>query len=139
MKAIYFTLCVLILTSCGNGKRSSSQDQQVLDGEFKLTQIGNEDLLAEDFYFEFIDQEKIMFGNTGCNGLSANYSLDDSEISFTAPVSTRKFCEGKMETEQQIHAALEETVRFKRDGENLVFLSGEDEPLIALKKTDESE
>lgn len=139
MKAVYLSLFLLILTSCVNGNNTGSQDQKVPDGEFRLTQIGQEDLSSEDLYFEFVDQEKIMFGNTGCNALSTNYSIDGSEIAFTAPVSTRKFCEGKMETEQKLHSALEETIRFRSDGKDFVFLSGEDEPLIALTKTNSSE
>lgn len=139
MKSVFLFLSVLTLTSCGNGKKSGPQDKETLDGEFKLTQVGNEDLSSEDFYFEFVDQEKIMFGNTGCNGLSANYTIEDSQISFTAPVSTRKFCEGKMETEQQIHAAMEETLNFRRDGKNPLFFSQENDPLISLTKTAYSE
>lgn len=140
MKIFSYFLCVILFTSCGNrDKNKTEEENDSLDGEFKITAIKEKNVDTEELFLEFVPQETIVFGNTGCNGFSSRFVLDKKELSFNAPVSTKKFCEGKMKTEQQLFSALEETSKFDWDGKQLILFSEENNPLIILIKTNSRE
>ena len=54
-------------------------------------------------------------GKTGCNNFSASYKLNDQNLHFGKPMTTRKFCAegGVMDQEQQYLQALANTVRYE--------------------------
>lgn len=51
-------------------------------------------------------------GDTGCNRIIGNYTVDGSTIEIGPLATTLMFCEGKMEAEQAFIAALEKSTSF---------------------------
>lgn len=134
MKNILLLLSVILLTSCG-GKKNTSTSDVVLDGLYILENVQGKDLSAEGFIVTFDTEAQRVYGETGCNGFSSQFIQKASEVTFTAPISTRKYCEGKMETEDQILQAVVKVAKFEEKGEEFIFYSAEDEVLFSLTKT----
>lgn len=133
MKSFLLIIVLFLCFSCANTADTVSVD--TLDGEYTLTGIRGSNFTAEDITFSFNPVGNTVSGDTGCNRFSANYHQDGRDIVFTTPISTRKFCEGKMKREQRILSSFEEASKFRRTGNEFAFLSEGNQPLFTLTKT----
>jgi heat shock protein HslJ len=72
------------------------------------------------------DDEGRAFGEAGCNSFQGGYELDGDRLAFGPLASTRMFCEGpRQEQEDRYLAALARIVRFAiADGELRLFPDG---------------
>ncbi|GHA35974.1 hypothetical protein GCM10007103_16790 [Salinimicrobium marinum] len=132
MRALLFILAVIFSVSCAN--TADTVSDEVLDGEYQLTGLrGNS--FSEEIVFSFNPIGNIISGNTGCNQFSANFYQEGRDVNFTTPISTRKYCEGKMKTEQRILESFEEATKFIRTGDEFTFFSEGNRPLITLTKS----
>lgn len=138
MKSIFLLFSILVMGSCG-AKNTLGSKYPALHGTYLLTKVGEKNLNSEKFIFEFDSENNTVFGYTGCNGFSADFAQEGAEITFTSPVSTRKFCKENMGTEKRLLGAIEEIAELKREETNYVFYSWNNNPLITLTKTDERE
>ncbi len=132
MRASLLVFILVLLASCGNIGDTVSDEQ--LDGRYLLTGVAGKSVNSEEIVLEFNPIGNIVRGNTGCNDFSTNYHQDGRTLEFTMPITTRKYCEGKMKTEGEILSSFEEAVKFIRTGNDYIFLSSEDEQLITLTK-----
>lgn len=121
-----------LLVSCGNTVDTVTDEQ--LDGSYVITGVGESKISSEEIVFEFNPIGNRVSGNTGCNSFSASFRQEGRELHFTTPISTRKYCEGKMAIERQILSSFEEAVRLINSGNDFIFLSEENEELITLTK-----
>ncbi|MEO8315586.1 MAG: META domain-containing protein [Pseudomonadota bacterium] len=72
-------------------------------------------------------------GSGGCNQMTGRYTLSGTdEIRFSDMVSTRMACPG-MELEQDFLKSLEQTVRWRIDGERLQLLDASGTELVTLQ------
>ncbi len=132
MRPLLFILAVIFSVSCAN--TADTVSDEILDGDYQVTGLrGNS--FSEEILFNFNPIGNILSGNTGCNQFSANFHQEGREVNFTTPISTRKFCEGKMKTEQRIFESFEEVTKFIRTGDEFVFYSEGNRPLITLTKS----
>ena len=128
MKKIIFAFLALIIASCGGSKEVIAN----LDGEYQLRLLDEEDVSAEDLSFTFIRSEKRISGETTCNGFSAQYTQENNVLSIGRAMSTRMYCEGRMEMEQKIISSLEDVARVEKNGKDLVFYSTDNRRLFTL-------
>lgn len=133
MKPFLLIIILFLSVSCANTADTVSID--TLDGEYALTGIRGSNFAAEDIKFKFNPVGNTVSGDTGCNRFSANFHQDGKDVVFTTPISTRKFCEGKMRTEQRILSSFEEASKFNRTGNEFAFLSEGNKLLFTLTKT----
>lgn len=133
MKPFLLIAVLLLSFSCANTADTVSVD--TLDGEYTLTGIRGNNFTAEEIVFSFNPVGNTVSGDTGCNRFSANYHQDGKDVTFTTPISTRKYCEGKMRSEQRILSSFEEAAKFNRTGNEFAFLSEGNRPLFTLTKT----
>lgn len=133
MRILLFVFAIILSASCAN--TADTVTNEMLDGDFKLTGIRGNSSSGEEIILNFNPIGNILSGSTGCNRFSANFHQDGNEIVITTPISTRKFCEGKMKTEQRILESLEEISKFTRTGNEFVFFSEGNQPLITLTKS----
>ena len=133
MKLVQLFSLLFFLVSCGNTANTVSDEK--LDGSYTLMSVGGQKIGSEEIIFRFNPIGNIISGKTGCNQFSANFQQDGRELNFTTPISTRKYCEGKMATEREILSSFEEAVKFIRTGDDYIFLSEDNEQLITLTKT----
>ncbi len=82
-----------------------------------------------------------MDAHTGCNNISATYTLDENDITFGMGISTQKSCSEAMSAQEAgIQSGLYSTISYAVDGDNLImtdatgtvmmqFSAVDDEPL----------
>jgi len=78
----------------------------------------------------------VIKGNAGCNTYSADLQLNQSSITVTTPVTTRKACEepeGVMAQEDQFLTDLVNAATYYIEGDTLVFQDKEGSPLLIFK------
>jgi len=78
----------------------------------------------------------IIQGSAGCNSYSADLQINQSSISITPPVTTRKACEepaGVMEQENQFLINLTQTKSYTIEGDTLVFMDDQGNPLLIFR------
>lgn len=133
MRLLGLLFSVLLLASCGSGKKTS--ETPVLNGEYQLVQLQGEDITSQNLSFTFDLTKDRVFGETGCNGFSANFLQKENKLSISQALSTRKYCEGKMDIENKILQTIERAGTLKKEGKDIVFLSTEGTRLFTLNKT----
>ncbi|UJH92990.1 META domain-containing protein [Antarcticibacterium sp. 1MA-6-2] len=83
----------------------------------------------------FDEKRKELRGNAGCNPrFSSGFERDGRKITFSEPVSTRMFCDGKMERENQVMEILPKITEMRKNEDNVIFLSNEGEQLLMVQK-----
>ena len=72
-------------------------------------------------------------GNSGCNGLSGDYTVEGDQITFGQIVSTLMACEDpRMAQEDAVHKVLTDTAGFKIEG-NTLTLTNHDLVLVLTR------
>ncbi len=136
---------MVILYSCGsNPEKNSEFDEEViysedllLHGDYVVKQIGSRNINSEEVILKFDKLKNEVSGNAGCNRFSSGFVLSGgSKVSFQQPVSTKMYCEGKMETERALIDAIEEVSEVKQQEGNLIFYSVNNELLLVIEKQD---
>lgn len=128
MKKIIFAFLALVIASCGSSKEVIAK----LDGEYQLRTLDGEDISAEDLTFIFTPSENRVSGETTCNDFSAQFTQENNVLTIGRAMSTRMYCEGRMDTEQKIISSLEDVARVEKDGKDLVFYSTNKKRLFTL-------
>lgn len=128
MKKIVFAFLALVIASCGSSKEVIAK----LDGEYQLRTLDGEDISSEDLTFTFTPSENRVSGETTCNGFSAQYTQENNVLTIGRAMSTRMYCEGRMDKEQKIISSLEDVARVEKNGKDLVFYSTNKKRLFTL-------
>ena len=137
MRYLLLIISFIFLTSCANTVESSKI--KFLEGDYLVTGISGINVISEEIIFNFNTVGNRISGNTGCNQFSAHFHQEGNEVEFSTPMNTRRFCEGKMETERQLLSFIEKTVRFDFSGEEVIFYSDDGQQLITITKRNQSE
>lgn len=136
-------LFLMIFISCGDKKEQQedpmkpktgiSEDME-LSGSYVLRQLRNEDVSSEEITLNIDEERKEIMGNAGCNRFSARYEREGENIEIEQPVSTKMFCEGKMEREQEIIDLLTEISKVGEQENRLIFSSESGENILTVQK-----
>lgn len=142
MKHFLLIVIVVVLSSCKDreNKENILQDHATypgmeLRGSYVIMQLRAEDISSEELILEIDEDKKELSGSTGCNRFSVRYERDGNKINFQKPVGTKAFCAGRMETEEEIYDVLSRISEVEQEGEELIFLSNDNEPLLRVQKT----
>lgn len=106
-----------------------------LTGSYVLSQLKGKDISFEQISLQIDTKRQEVRGNAGCNRFSVPYDKQGNEISFQEPVSTKMFCEGKMEREKEIIDLFSSITRVEQDGEKVIFLDENRDPVFRAQKT----
>ncbi|PRX52091.1 META domain-containing protein [Salegentibacter salegens] len=142
MKKILFIFSVFLMISCGNSEDKISEDPadlKSLNGNYELLELDGEDISAQGFILNFNGTEQRLSGKTGCNNFVATYKIEDSIVKFNPPLGTKMYCEGQMEYEEILNELIPEIRNVRISDKDLIFLSGENQELLNLQKTEDSE
>ncbi|UZH56459.1 META domain-containing protein [Salinimicrobium tongyeongense] len=134
MRKILLLILFVISLSCAN--TIDTVTEEILDGDYRVTQIEGHDSLPRGIVFNFNPMASKLSGNTGCNDFSAHYNQQGNNLEFSTPMNTRKYCKGKMEVERQILSSFEKVSKLDHNGNEIVIYSNNDVPLITLTKID---
>jgi heat shock protein HslJ len=142
MKKFLFILGIFLIVSCGNSEEKISEnpaDLKSFKGNYELLEMDGEDISSEGFILNFSGEEQRLSGKTGCNNFVATYKIEDSIVKFNPPMGTKMYCEGQMEYEEIFGDILPEIRNVKISDKDLIFLSEENQELLNLQKTEDSE
>lgn len=118
---IFLLVIGLAISACSAQEASSS-----LIGSWKLTSFGPPDgpiaAVPDTEAGLTFNEDGTVAGNSGCNGLGGNYSLEGDQVTFSEIVSTLIACEEPlMSQENVVHQVLTDTATFKIEGNTLTL------------------
>jgi len=96
---------------------------------WRFTTIDGAAPVAPETKLEFAER---LSANAGCNGMNGHWHLDGNRLVLEGPmISTRMFCEGKMEQEAAVNALLSANPTVELSGNVLTLKSAEHSAVLA--------
>lgn len=137
---LFFSLSWLLF-SCGKSGKVSEDASDLKDkgGIYNLIELDGENISSEDYVLQHDSENKRLSGKTGCNNFISAYEVEGDKIEFRPTLGTKMYCEGEMEHEETFEEILPLIRKVQISGEELVFLSEENEELLKLQKQEQSE
>lgn len=132
----YFILAALaILSFSGCNAILPASDLVKLDGnDWKLTAI-NHKVISDKGIANIKFEDGEASGKAFCNTFSTDYELmGDTQLTFDPIKSTKMYCEGIMDLENQMVTNLQNVKHYKIKNGKLYLLSSTQEVLLAFKK-----
>ena len=138
-KFITIVVIALLLIACNETKKVVDVAGNVqLGGGERMSSISKKAVSENAPTLNFIELEKTIRGNTGCNNFFGNYTIDHSTLSFNDIGSTEMACEQPiMDIENAFLQALRNTGTYDIENSVLTLYSKSDRSiiLVAIKKT----
>ena len=137
----FITIVVIafLIPACNGSKKVIDGTGNVqLSGTYRISSISNKAVSENAPTLNFIELEKTIRGNTGCNSFFGNYTIDHSTLSFNDIGSTEMACEQPiMDIENAFLQALQKTGSYDIENSVLTLYSKNDRSiiLVAIKKT----
>ncbi|QSW87520.1 MULTISPECIES: META domain-containing protein [Flavobacterium] len=132
-----FSALVLLITSCSASKDKSTAN--IYGTTWELEYISGPRIAFEGLYpnkkpqITFDEKQKNVFGNNGCNGYSAPYTLNGNSLTFGEPgPTTMMFCEGG--GEQQFLQQMKKITSYSVDNDGKLILNEGDVAMMRFKK-----
>ena len=133
-----FSISTLLFNSCMASKDSKG-DAGIYGTTWELEYISGPRIAFEGLYpnkkpqLTFDEKEKNTYGNNGCNGYSAPFTLSGKSLTFGEPgPSTMMFCEGG--GEQQFLQQIKKITSYSIDKDGKLNLIMGDVPMMRFKK-----
>jgi heat shock protein HslJ len=101
-------------------------------GSYVVEELVNKNV-SEKGYFISFDKEKVS-GFMGCNMFSGSYKTNLESITFSALVSTRKYCENEMENENLWLKSVSEITSFSIDGKSVLLFNNQGKLILKATK-----
>ena len=141
IKLTSLILAVFTLQSCKCQKETSNmQDNtqeenqaELLSGTYTISLIGTNRNFLDNLSISFDDAAKKVSGFAGCNRFFGTYSTESNAIKFGELASTKMYCEGMMEVEDQLLKALVQVSTFSVK-DNQLNLRNNDSILVEASK-----
>ena len=122
-------LCALVLIGIFSGcaiVNPQADHANLGQTPWKLMSIGETPVnLGESAILNFDEEENKISGIAACNSFSAGYEMIKKAITFEDLITTKKYCEGKMDEENQIVTGLQNVTRYEVKANMLYFYSKE--------------
>lgn len=103
-------------------------------GSYLVKEIQARNISSERVVLKFDSTRTDVSGHAGCNRFSSSFEHKVDSIKFSDPVSTKMYCQGKMELEQQIIEVLPKISQVAKVKEHIVFFSENNERLLSIQK-----
>ena len=132
------SISTLLFNSCMASKETKSA-AGLFDTTWELEYISGPRIAFEGLYpnkkpqITFDQKETKVFGNNGCNGYSASYTLNGTALTFGEPgPTTMMFCDGG--GEQQFLLQIKKITSYAIDKDGKLNLIQGDVPMMRFKK-----
>lgn len=132
------SVLTLLITSCMASKDTKGT-ANIYDTTWELEYISGPRIAFEGLYpnkkpqLTFDEKEKRVYGNNGCNGYSAPYTLSGKSLTFgEAGPTTMMFCEGG--GEQQFLKQIKNVTSYSIDKDGKLNLIQDKIPVMRFKK-----
>lgn len=121
----YLLLCLFFLTGCA-ALKPNSDIPKLGESVWNLTAIEQRPVNFDGRAFiKFDEKENKVSGKALCNSYFSDYEMIGQKITFSSVGSTKMYCEGMMDEENQIITQLQKTKRYEVKSDFLYFYSGE--------------
>jgi heat shock protein HslJ len=133
-KFLLFIPVIVFFSAC-NALRPENVPLKLDGPEWKLTAINHKVVSPVGRAYLVFDGEDLeVKGKAFCNSISADYErMGDDQITFQEITSTKMYCDGVMDLENQMVTNLRNVKRFEiRNG--MLYLSDSDNVLLTFKK-----
>ena len=118
---LYILICLFALTSC-SAIQPSADHPKLGETTWKLIAIEQRSVSYGDRAFvKFDEKENKISGKAACNSFSSEYEMAGQKIAFSDISSTKMYCEGIMDDENQIMTQLRSTNRYEVKSDMLYF------------------
>lgn len=138
MKNAIYTISLalgVLLAGCNSSKKATTDaTADTLEGTYAVQIVQEKDYRETPLAITFNTEENTFSATTECNGLFGNFTTEQNTLAFEGVAATKKYCEGKMEAEQDIAAALENTGSYKFEN-GVLTLYGKEEKTVLLTAT----
>jgi heat shock protein HslJ len=131
-------ISTVFFSSCKASKETKST-ANIYDTTWELEYISGPRIAFDGLFpnkkpqLTFDQKETRVYGNNGCNGYSASYTLDGKKLSFgEAGPTTMMFCDGG--GEQQFLQQINKITSYTIDKEGKLNLNEGDVPMMRFKK-----
>ena len=128
---------LLIIYACKPTESKSSESMMFPTSKYEVVTVADKSFTEKDNYQVRIDTDKkVMGGKFDCNNFSVEYTLEDNSnnIDFGYAISTKMYCEGKMEMENHFFSQLSKIKSYKYNDEVLSFFDEADALVFKFKK-----
>ncbi len=145
MKTVYSILVVTLMiftTSCDQTQRVINTASNVqLNGNYTVNEVMGKNYSPKGLVVSFDALNKSVNATTECNNLFGSYTLDLYVIKFGAIASTKMYCEGKMDAENELTQVFEASGSYTVENGILKLFSANDRSLLltATKVRDTNE
>ena len=129
-----FVLTILGMLGSCSIMNQRSDHPNLGDTEWKLVSINEVPAnLGGSAVIQFDEKENKVSGIAACNSFGAGYEMIKNAISFESIITTKKYCEGRMDEENQIITNLQNVTRYDVKADKLYFY-GKDQLLLVYKR-----
>ena len=121
----YLLIFLFFLTAC-SALKSKTDIPKLGESVWNLTAIEQRPVNFDGRAFiKFDEKENKVSGKALCNSYFSDYEMTGQKITFSSVGSTKIYCEGVMDEENQIITQLKKTKRYEVKSDFLYFYSGE--------------
>lgn len=132
----FLFICLIaatMLSSCSIVNQQAD-NPNLGESEWKLISInGSPKALGGNAILKFDEKENQVSGIAACNNFKADYEMLRKAIKFESIITTRKYCEGKMDEENLIITNLQNVKRYDVKA-NMLYFYSQDKLLLTYKR-----
>ena len=141
MTFILSIVIIMLLVSCGTGKKVKETDENSILQKWELSLIDGMPVTANQAIYIELSEDGKVSGFIGCNRITGNYAIEnESQITFNQLATTRMMCsEVEMEMESQVLELLNTCDNFTIDSGMLMLNIGRRSPLATFYVMNENE
>jgi heat shock protein HslJ len=124
--------CVLF-SSC-EVLKSETDSPKLVNTKWVLLSIKDRPVkLSDKAYLNFEEKDNRIAGKAACNSFFGEYTIVKQTIKFEGVGSTKMFCDGLMDEENEIMTAIANTRRYEIKA-NMLYLYSTDQLLLIFKR-----
>lgn len=128
MKLVTFIIAgVFLIVSSFEVKNKTTAEQSLFDTNWLLKKIHHPDkveVVNTKAFLKFNREKNSAGGNGSCNAFGSSFTINDDKISFSDILSTKMYCDGVQQTEDNFFSMLQKVNRFEVKNKSLFLLNG---------------
>lgn len=125
IKLSFILLAVMMLTGAASAVTAQNARRNDLSSaRWVLTEINDQAARGGRVFLEIDRRENRFSGHTGCNRMFGEALINGRRAAFSKIGTTKMFCDGRMQLESDVLAALKRVTRFEKNGGRLSLFAG---------------
>lgn len=134
MKTVFYLVVIAVVFSGCRALNVNSESLLLENSKWRLVSVNQKPVdLGEKAFITFDSKAKRTAGKAACNSFFASYEHIQNNITFSGVGSTKMFCEGVMDIENQIITNLQKTNRFEIKSD-ILYLYSSNEQLLTFTR-----